>query len=124
MNATLDAVLAEYARRTNTHRFDQVAPLLADDAVYWFSDGSYCGLGPIRQAFERTWALIQDEHYAIGDVEWLTVDSRSATCIYSFHWRGRIDGTLHEGRGRGTSVFRKFGEQWLVAHEHLSRWPE
>jgi hypothetical protein len=53
MDATLEAFLAEYARRTNTHQFAAVAPLIAADAVYWFSDGSHRGLDSIRLAFER-----------------------------------------------------------------------
>jgi hypothetical protein len=27
--------LREYAQKTNTHRFEEVAPLTADNAVYW-----------------------------------------------------------------------------------------
>jgi len=123
MDATLEAFLAEYARRTNTHKFVVVAPLIAADAVYWFSDGSHRGLDSIRLAFERTWSIIQDEHYAIDDVEWLIVEGRSATCIYTFRWRGRIDGAIRTGSGRGTSVVRKVDERWQVVHEHLSPWP-
>jgi hypothetical protein len=48
MDATLEAFLAEYARRTNTHQFAAVAPLIAADAVYWFSDGSHRGLDSTR----------------------------------------------------------------------------
>jgi ketosteroid isomerase-like protein len=123
MDATLETFLAEYARCTNTHQFDAVAPLIAADAVYWFSDGSHRGLASIRLAFERTWSIIQDEYYAIDDVEWLTVEGRSATCIYTFRWRGRIDGAIRAGSGRGTSVLRKVDERWQVVHEHLSPWP-
>lgn len=63
--------LAEYIRLTNTHQFDKLAPLIAEDAIFWFSSGSYRGLSAIRAAFERTWGLIQDEVYAVEDVEWL-----------------------------------------------------
>jgi len=123
MDASLETFLMEYARCTNTHQFDAVAPLIAEDAVYWFSDGSYRGLSSIRLAFERTWSIIHDEHYAIEDVEWLTVDTSSAACIYTFHWRGRIDGMLREGSGRGTTVLRQIDERWQVVHEHLSQLP-
>lgn len=40
----------ELERRTNTHRFEEVAPLLADNAVYWFNNGSFQGKEAIRQA--------------------------------------------------------------------------
>jgi hypothetical protein len=40
MDVALDAVLAKYALRTTTHRFADVAALIANDVVCWFSDGS------------------------------------------------------------------------------------
>ena len=115
--------LQEYERRTNTHCFAAVAPLIADDAVYWFTDISYRGRDTIRQAFERTWAFIRDERYTIDNVHWLDEDEHTATCIYTFHWQGM---TLHgpaEGSGRGTNIFRKQDGHWQVIHEHLSGLP-
>lgn len=123
MNDTADEFMAEYIRRTNTHQFDAVAPLIAEDAVFWFSSGSYRGVSAIRAAFERTWSMIQDEDYVIAGLEWLTVDDKSATCIYTFRWRGRIDGADREGSGRGTTILRRDGRQWLIVHEHLSARP-
>jgi len=120
---TIDTFLAEYIQRTNTHRFDEVAPLVDEDALFWFSSGSYRGLAVIRAAFEKTWATIQNEVYAVEDVEWLAMDEASAACVYTFRWRGDIDGVAREGSGRGTSVLRKAGHEWRVIHEHLSARP-
>jgi ketosteroid isomerase-like protein len=53
-------VMRAYETRTNTHHFAHVAPLIADDAVYWFDDGSFVGIDAIAQAFERTWATIRE----------------------------------------------------------------
>lgn len=124
MNDSLDDFLSEYIRRTNSHQFDGVAPLIDEDAVYWFSSGSHRGLSAIQAAFERTWSFIQNEEYAIEDLEWLTVDGQSATCIYTYRWRGSIGGVIREGVGRGTNVLRKDGEQWRIVHEHLSPPPQ
>lgn len=115
--------LAEYIRRTNTHRFDEVAPLIAEDAVFWFSSGTFHGVAAIRAAFERTLAAIQDEDYAIEDVEWIAADEPTAACLYTFRWRGLIDGAAREGSGRGTTVMRHDGRRWLIVHEHLSAHP-
>ncbi len=120
---TPQACLQEYERRTNTHCFAEVAPLIADDAVYWFSDGFYRGRDAIRQAFERTWAFIRDEHYAIDNVHWLDVEEHTATCIYTFRWRGVTPNGPAKGSGRGTSMFRRRNDQWQVIHEHLSGLP-
>jgi len=64
-NRTPEAFLHEYEQRTNTHRFEEVAPLIADTAIYWFNDGSFQGKDAIKQAFEKTWDFIQNEHYTM-----------------------------------------------------------
>jgi ketosteroid isomerase-like protein len=124
MNDELNDFLSEYIRRTNSHQFDTVAPLIDEGAVYWFSNGSYRGINAIRNAFEQTWSTIQNEQYAIEDLEWLTIDNLTATCIYTYRWRGSIAGVMREGVGRGTNVLRKDGKQWRIVHEHLSPRPQ
>lgn len=116
--------LRELERRTNTHRFEEVAPLLADNAVYWFNDGSFQGKAAIKQAFEKTWAYIQDEHYALENVQWLVNDEHSAVCIYHFRWQGKVEGQFLQGMGRGTGVLQKVDGHWKVIHEHLSSMPQ
>src|SRR5258708_1085008 len=100
--------LRDYEQRTNTHPFPEVAPLIADNAVYWFNDGSFQGKDAIKQAFEKTWASIQDEHYAIENMQWLVDDEHIAVCVYLFRWQGKVEGQLMQGVGRGTSVLEKF----------------
>jgi ketosteroid isomerase-like protein len=119
----VEEFLRDYIRATNTHRFDAVAPLIAEDAIFWFTSGSFRGPEAIRAAFEKTWRMIQDEEYTVEDVHWLAIDESSAACLYTFHWRGLIDGIAREGSGRGTTVLKKTNGNWSIVHEHLSAWP-
>jgi ketosteroid isomerase-like protein len=112
--------LDEYAVRTNTHQFPNVAELIAPDAIYWFNDGSFYGLEAIQNVFVQTWSYIQNETYQLKNVQWLAVDEHIAVCVYTFHWRGLINDQLAQGSGRGTSVLHKKDRQWQVVHEHLS----
>lgn len=123
MKNSPDEFLADYIRQANTHQFDAVAPLIDEAAVFWFNSGSHRGLSEIRAAFERTWAIIQDEQYWVDELQWLTIDAASATCIYTFHWRGVIEGASHKGSGRGTNILAGDGQRWRIVHEHLSPWP-
>jgi hypothetical protein len=61
--------MQEYERNTNSHCFQEIAPLIADDAIYWFNDGSFRGIAEIKQAFEKTWSFILDEQYTIDHVQ-------------------------------------------------------
>ena len=114
-----------YERKASSRRFEDVAPLIADDAVFWFNDGSYVGMELIREAFERTWALeIQDEKYWLDNIRWLVEEERFAVCSFSYHWTGVVKGKFKElGTGRGTCVLRRSGSDWKIIHEHLSREP-
>jgi ketosteroid isomerase-like protein len=116
----VNVFLKEYEVATNSHVFDNVRPLITEDAVYWFSDGTHVGIKEIEDAFTKTFNKIQDEVYTIKDVKWISLGSNSAVCIYKFYWRGTVDGKPKEGNGRGTNVLRKLNEKWMMAHEHLS----
>jgi ADP-ribose pyrophosphatase YjhB (NUDIX family) len=116
----LAAFMAEYERAANSHDVRQVLPLIADDATYWFTDGSYRGREEIAGAFERTFATIDDEVYEIRELEWFALTDELAACRYRFSWRGIVDGQPSSGRGRGTNVVVKRDGAWQVKHEHLS----
>lgn len=72
-----------------------------------FSSGTFVGLEQVRQAFEKTWGMIKDEVYSLTDVEWMAESDQAAVCTYTFYWKGVIEGQHREGKGRGTSCFRK-----------------
>lgn len=114
------AVMERYAKRIDHHDFDAVAPLIADDAVFWFNDGSHSGLAAIRAAFEATWAVLTEEIYRIESLRWIATGDRAASCIYTFHWQATVNGERESGSGRGTSVLAKHADGWKIVHEHLS----
>jgi len=115
-----EAVMALYGERINRHRFDELAPLISEEASFWFSEGSFTGPA-IRRAFERTWDLVRDEHYWLDELRWIALGPDAASCIYRFNWRGEINGAPTQGHGRGTTVLRREPAGWKIVHEHLSR---
>lgn len=120
----LDQFVKQYEAATNSHNFDTVEPLIAKDAVYWFSDGSFEGHQAIRKAFESAWDTVKNEVYTITNVRWLAVSDTVAVCVYDFTWKGEIDGAQKSGGGRGTNALTKTATGWQIVHEHLSKYPE
>jgi ketosteroid isomerase-like protein len=116
----LGAFMAEYERAANSHDVRQVLPLIANDATYWFTDGSYRGREEIAGALARTFAAIHDEVYEIQELAWVVATGEHAACRYLFSWRGVVDGQPSSGRGRGTNVLVRRDGDWQVQHEHLS----
>jgi ketosteroid isomerase-like protein len=118
--AELTAFLRRYEQANNSHEIDRVVPLIAEDAVYWFSDGSYRGSDEITGAIERTFDAIRDEKYEITDLEWVVLVADHAVCRYRFFWTGVVDGQPRSGQGRGTNVIVRRDGAWKMQHEHLS----
>ena len=116
-------ILKKYEELINEHNFDLLVPLISGDCKFWFSSGTYEGIEQIRKAFEKTWGMIKEEVYSISDQVWIAESDGAAVCTYTFHWNGLIDGQPQQGKGRGTSCFRKEKEGWKIVHEHLSQFP-
>lgn len=120
MNKELADFLKNYERANNSHLWENVEPFIAQDATYWFTDGSYAGIAEIRKAIETTFASIQDEIYEISDVRWPLATASEAVCTYVFSWQGVVNGEQKSGKGRGTNVLKKQAGAWKIVHEHLS----
>lgn len=116
----LTAFMRRYEQANNARDIGRVVSLIADDATYWFSDGSHRGVDSIRGAIEKTFATISDETYEIHDLEWVVTSAESAVCRYRFRWAGVVDGERRSGSGRGTNVVVRRDGGWRMQHEHLS----
>jgi ketosteroid isomerase-like protein len=118
--AELSALMKAYEEANNSHDIDRVRPMIAVDATYWFTDGSYQGAPQIADAIRRTFSAIQDETYEINDLKWVVLAAEHAVCRYRFSWRGVVGGEPRSGHGRGTNVIVKHDGRWQISHEHLS----
>lgn len=106
--------------------FDLIQHLIHDDAVFRFNDGDFVGKAAIRAVFEKTWkgsAGVKKDRFYLTDVVILSVDQRSASATYTYHWEGSMDGKPFRIRGRGTRVLVQHDGQVQIVHEHLSRFP-
>lgn len=120
MKQELVDFLKAYEQANNSHVWENVEPFIAENATYWFTDGSYTGIAEIRQAVETTFSSIQDELYEIKDVAWVLTGKTEAVCTYTFAWHGVVSGKQKSGNGRGTNVLQKQNGAWKIIHEHLS----
>jgi ketosteroid isomerase-like protein len=120
LTAELTAFIRQYELANTSHDFARLAPLICDDATYWFSEGSYHGIEEIRKAIERSFATIQEEVYQIHELTWVAMSDDLAVCTYGFSWQGLVDGRPASGSGRGTNVVTRRDGVWKMLHEHLS----
>jgi len=115
----------EMVRRMNAKDLAATMELIADDAVYFWSNGSAMfGKAAIAEAMRANFDSIADDTYDVAAVTWLAQTDDVAACVFSFHWTGMVDGKDVSGRGRGATVLKHIGGQWRIVHENLSqgRW--
>ena len=111
----------ELYRRMNAKDLDGTLELIADDAVYFWSNGSSMfGKAAIAEGLKRNFDVIQNDTYETSDVTWIVKSDDLAACVYQFRWTGEIEGKAVAGGGRGSSVLRRVHGQWRTVHEHLS----
>ncbi|WP_405889415.1 nuclear transport factor 2 family protein (plasmid) [Streptomyces sp. NBC_01136] len=120
LKSELVSFMREYESANNNHDIECVVPFIAEDASYWFSDGSYQGIEEIRSAVEKTFSTILDEVYEVRDLEWPVLTTDVAVCRYRFAWTGVVEGEPRSGQGRGTNVIERRNGVWMMLHEHLS----
>jgi ketosteroid isomerase-like protein len=116
----LSTFLDAYEAAANGSDFDQMAPLLAEDAVYWLPDGSFSGKPAVRQAHEDRWANGQAELVTRSDVGWVVATYWTAACTYRFRAKRADNDERGSHDGRGTNVLKRIDGRWRVVHEHLS----
>jgi ketosteroid isomerase-like protein len=118
---TPDEFMKFYEKATGSHDLEGTLRLIADDAIYFFSDtSSHVGKAAIRDVLVRNFDSIRNETYRLSDLRWLAANGDVAACVYEFHWSGEIGGEPRSGSGRGTSVLCRVETSWVVVHEHLS----
>ena len=118
---TPDEHRQELARRMKTKDLDGALELIADDAVYFWSNGAALfGKAAIAAGLARNFDAIQNDTYETFDVTWLAESDDVAVCVYKFRWTGEVEGKPVGGAGRGSSVLRRVEGRWLTVNEHLS----
>ena len=111
----------ELARRMGAKDLDGSLELIADDAVYLWSNGdAMIGKAAIAEGLQQNWQGIQNDTYHTTDVTWIVRSDDVAACVYRFAWTGDVDGKAVGGSGRGSEILRKINGEWRTVLEHLS----
>ncbi|MAT96527.1 MAG: DUF4440 domain-containing protein [Anaerolineaceae bacterium] len=112
--------IEKYEAALATQDWQQVDPLIHPQACVTFSSGRvHIGKTAVRHAFERNFALIQDETYAIENVHWVMRGEETAVYLFTFRWSGLINGEPASGAGTGSSVLINSEDGWQLLVEHL-----
>lgn len=112
----------ELVRRMNAKDLEGTLELIADDAVYFWSNGTAMfGKAAIRRAMQTNFEAIRNDTYETLDVTWLVEAEDTAVCVFRFQWSGEVDGKAASGTGRGATVLRRIDGEWRTIHENLSQ---
>lgn len=59
-----------YEKALATQSWENVAPLIHEQCVATFSEGTYIGKAQVESAFRKTFSLIKGEKYAISPIHY------------------------------------------------------
>lgn len=117
--------IKSYETALGTQDWTRVEPLVSEKVSVSFSNGTvHIGKENVQEAFEKNFALIKNEKYAVENVNWLVKDEKYAVYLFEFNWTGIIEGKPTSGNGIGTSVLIKEDFKWKLLTEHLGRKPD
>jgi ketosteroid isomerase-like protein len=116
--------ITAYETALATQYWENVAPLVHENCVATFSEGTYKGKAEVEAAYRKTFALIKDETYKISEIHWVQTTESHAIMTYIFNWSGVISGEPASGSGRGTSVLVHEQGKWQLICEHLGPLPQ
>ena len=117
---TPEQFIQSYEKALAAQEWELVAPLMHPDCTVTFSSGRiHEGKAAVEKAFRGNFAMIQDEHYEMSDVNWIVKSESFAVFTFIYEWSGTINERAASGNGRGTSSLVKEGGVWLLTSEHL-----
>ena len=122
---TPEAAFERYRQLINTHDFSKLAEsVIAQDALFVFTDKVHRGQDEVRAAFNQTWSTLPDEIYTMEDAQWLARDRDTAVVVFRYSYRGTAKtGQALSGGGHGTNLYKRTAAGWRLAYEHLSHDP-
>src|SRR6185503_13188265 len=90
--------MREYEAAANRHDLQAMLAMIADDAIFWFSDQSaHVGKLAIASAIQSNFDAIKNEQYRIENLNWLAASDDIAACVYEFRWSGEVNGKPASG---------------------------
>ena len=115
-----DEFVSAYEQALATQDWKVVEPLVHPDACVTFSNGTvHKRREAIQLAYESNFAKIENEQYRVSNVDWVRRGKEYAAYLFDFDWSGVVDGEPARGRGRGSTVLVREGENWQLLIEHL-----
>ena len=111
--------IKSYEEAISAQTWEMVEPLIHDNCVVTFTNGTYKGKSEVERIFRKNFDLIKEENYQISDIQFVIEKSEYAVFIFKYSWSGLIHGQPAEGGGRGTSVLVRNNGSWQLISEHL-----
>ena len=106
-----------------SQNIEQIMPFYAEDirSVDAISELQFNGRKQYESHWQRCLQMCKMTHFEIGQLD-IKVDGNLAVCFFLNQCGGIDDKTGEEQVGwvRGTQVYEKIHNKWLIIHEHFS----
>jgi ketosteroid isomerase-like protein len=76
-------VISEYKEAIASQDWSNVEKLMHEDVSVTFSTGTHIGKPEVQRAYERNFAAIDSEEYAMDDLTWVYLGDECAVCLFT-----------------------------------------
>jgi len=113
----LDTFRDVYEASFRERSLDELRPLIAEDATFWFGSGVYEGRDAVREALQNMWKQAPDSGFAFSDRRWIATNYWVSSCAYRMSGKVPVEISTEPGT-LVTCVMRRIQGSWRIAHEH------
>lgn len=115
-----ESFIQNYKSALASKNWNLVHPLIHTNVCITFSNGEvHKGIDAVKKAFTTNFTLIENDTYAMSNIEWIMKETNYAIFVFNFAWSGQIKGQQASGSGRGTICLVFENGTWLLLVEHL-----
>ena len=112
---------AKLIRRMRAKGLDGTLALIADDAVYFWSNGAAMfGKVAIAEGLRENFLGVDNDTYDVSDLVWVADSVDVAACVFQLAGQARSTGSRPRAVAADASVLRRVDGEWQVVHENLS----
>ncbi len=119
----VENTMNSYLEALSEQKWSAVELFFHEAATVVFAEGTYFGKSQVEQAMGKTFSLIRDENFKVSEINWNFQKESCASCTFAYQWSGTLSGQRFSNKGRGTMLWAKETDRWMIVNKHLGPSP-
>ena len=116
--------IKKYQQAITRQNWEELKDYFHENCAVLYSDGTYVGKPMLKQAFDKTYALMKNGEYSLTDFHFPVITDKFCSCVAKFYWSAEIYGKSINSEHRITLFIAKDDNEWKIVNQHLGPMPK